>query len=345
MNEISLNNLSLNKIIPTSQETKILNIIKDYKVILQEHINDQNNTKFINKHISKIYVINLKKDVLRYNYIKTLFEKYKMNYTFVIVDKPLIETYKTLIGIFCASRFTINDAGCLLSHLWCLNNIIINKFDSTLIFEDDVIFHKNFEELFINIINKNVKYDYLKLGAADFNFTEKNANNVENGLYRPTKNAHKNFGTHSILYSIKGAEFVFNWRIQHLAFFDYKLLKVFEYFPDTAFVCYPNLVCAELSTSNLNHDYYNKMETDYYKQCFDNFSHTEYNFIYLDILSFMRLVKQENNDTYETYIDKLLETYLIEKGVTRERIILLKSRLVLDFFTLNDLKNIANITA
>ena len=43
---------------------------------------------------------------------------------------------------------TIGEVGCYLSHMWCLQDIVKNNYNNAIIFEDDIIVHKNFH-LFI----------------------------------------------------------------------------------------------------------------------------------------------------------------------------------------------------
>ena len=98
------------------------NLISKYKVTELNIVNTRS-LKFINRVLDKIFVINLKKDVMRRNYILVLMKKYKINFTLISVDKLNAEDYHK---INTNNDVTIEEAGCLLSHLWCLNNIIKN---------------------------------------------------------------------------------------------------------------------------------------------------------------------------------------------------------------------------
>ena len=100
----------------------------------------------------KIYVINLRKDKTRRSYIKTLFKKHKINYSLIIVDKFCYKSNEDKL------KFRLNEAvlGCVLSHLWCLKNAVFSGYEQFIIFEDDIIFHKNFTNLFANIMSKYI---------------------------------------------------------------------------------------------------------------------------------------------------------------------------------------------
>ena len=43
---------------------------------------------------------------------------------------------------------SIGEVGCYLSHMWCLNDIIKNNIKNAIIFEDDIVVRKNFENLY-----------------------------------------------------------------------------------------------------------------------------------------------------------------------------------------------------
>ena len=130
---------------------EILNIY-DIKIV-----DITNNIKNINQ--VKIYVINLISNTIRYNYINTIMKKMDLNYTFIIVDYPKEYICELIKSINRKTKKLNNgEIGCLLSHMWCLKKAINDNINKFIIFEDDIIFHKKFNELFYNITN-NQKYD------------------------------------------------------------------------------------------------------------------------------------------------------------------------------------------
>lgn len=99
--------------------------------------------------IDKIYVINMEKDVKRKEDTLKSFEKYKIpllalnsNYE---IKKAEDWTKKTAPKSF---RGPTNGGayGCCISHLKCIDDAIENKYDTILIMEDDLMYHKNFIE-------------------------------------------------------------------------------------------------------------------------------------------------------------------------------------------------------
>lgn len=291
----------------------LLNIIKNYNVSIVNVTNDERNVHFINSF--KIYVINLKSNITRRKYVEELFKKMEINYSLILVEKIDKSIIKDIDVVF-----SLSTLGCLLSHLWCLQDIIHNKNDKNIIFEDDVIFHKNFKEMFYELFNKkDITYDLLLLGACDFKFSTHNYKNVKNGLYTLTDESTSNttYGAHANYYSLKGAEFMFNrhMNLGKITFFDHTYYNVFSKLKNTAFICSPNLVVCELSTTNLNHLYpfFTEEETKYYNRCFIDFQFTDYHFVYLCFLECVG----------ETYEDKMVNYF---KG-DMEKVCKIKERL------------------
>lgn len=374
----------------------INNILNKYKVSIHE-IENTKKPNFINTKIKKIFVINLADNIIRRNYILTLMKKYSINFSLIVVNRI---TKKTR-DFFGNKNITKEELGCTLSHMWCLREIINKKYENSIIFEDDIIFHKNFKEMFVNIFQNN--YDFLLLGACDFSFKTLNkdlllVNNtkekkvtiqIENddtsettsvlthegsedehededeeeiqsfasgktvihpkihqsnnepfikNMYRPHKNSIKVYGAHANYYSLEGAKMMYDINSNNISFFDKFYMTMFKAFENTAFICYPNLIVSDISTTSLNHCYpfFSKAEELYYINCFDNFNFQDYNFIYLDIILKNKGVEIRKNDTYKDYITRLIR-YQFSSEKERE---VLKNRHVFDFFTIRDLEKI-----
>lgn len=252
-------------------------LLNNYDVILE---NNQNH--FIQPAINiPVYVINLEKDKYRRAYIKYIMKKMKINYTLVIV-KSCTEEMRDLLD----KKTKVGIAGCFLSHLWCINHAIKKKNgDYFLIFEDDVIFHKNFGYFFKKI--DYTKYDLLQLGCCDFNLK----NNMKNKLklqkntlnvYNPVEQA---LGAYGNIYNINFAKILLYEKINFFREFDSFDMYYQKY---NIGICYPNLVTAELSTTNLGHDYslFRNSKTlnfnNYFiNKCFYDFKYNDYYFIWI----------------------------------------------------------------
>jgi len=320
-------------------EDKIVNeikkIIENYNVKV---INIKNNSNsVINERVEQIYVINLIDDVEKRNYIITLFKKYGINFTFIVVDYIQNALYQKLYSKIQISK---NELGCCISHLWCLKQIIINKFKNAIIFEDDIILHKEFIKRFTKIYDKKPDMDFLLLGAHDHMFSSDNYKNVKNNLYKPNNESKKLYGAHANYYSLNGAKRQFFIRTTKISFFDKEYMLMFNHFPKS-YICYPNLVVANVTSSNLNHtrEILTNLELEYYKKCFINFKFEKYNFLYLNLLKNINFNDFNEKNTYENFTEK----YLYKHFYNFDKINAIKNRLVMDFFTIEDIKNIITI--
>lgn len=360
-------------------DVDIESILNKYKATIYDVINIKKKN-FINNRIKKIFVINLADNVVRRNYILVLMKKYNINFSLVVVNRINEKTYNLVAN----TKITKDELGCTLSHLWCLREIIKQNYENAIIFEDDIIFHKNFKEMFVSIFQND--YDFLMLGACDYSFKSLNNDQLLNekktmhptkvklnvsledtdnkiqlftteieddsqinletviekqspkNLYRPHENSIKLYGAHANYYSLEGAKMMYETKSRILTFFDKDYMIMFDRFDNSSFICYPNLVVSDISSSNLHHSYpfFSKSEELYYINCFENFKFTDYNFIYLDIILKHKGVKIREDDTYDSYMTRLIK-YQFSNSKERDHI---KNRIVLDFFTANDLEKI-----
>jgi GR25 family glycosyltransferase involved in LPS biosynthesis len=316
-----------------SRQKQVIKLVKKYNVKVVNILNDNNSE--INKRIQKIYVINLAEDIYKRNYIITLMKKYNINFTLVIVERISQEVFYE----FCKkSTISKEEFGCCLSHLWCLYQIILNKFTNAIVFEDDIILHKDFEQKIIDICDNIPNIDFLLLGAHDFNFSTLNYTKVKDTMYKPSVNKGNHYsniyGAHANLYSLKAAKRMFNIRTTQIDFFDSEYMLMFNYLP-SSYICFPNLVLSNISESNLGHDrtILSNSEQDYYNKCFIKLNFTKYNYIYIHLLKYITFINDD--DTYETLTDRYLSD-----SVDSENVQTIKKRIVMDFFTKNDIINI-----
>ena len=314
-------------------KNKCIQIINNYKVKV---INIENNIESeINKRVDRIYVINLLEDIHKRNYIITIMKKYGINFTLLIVERI---SYEILVQFDKNLPISVNELGCCISHLWCLYQIIYKKIKNVIIFEDDIILHKEFEQKFIHIYDKNPNIDFLLLGAHDYNFSKFNYKNVKDKIYKPSKdkdNFYNNlYGAHANYYSAKAAKRMFKIRTYKIDFFDKEYMLMFDYFPES-FICCPNLSLSNISDSTLGHEksILSYSEKEYYDDCFIDLNFNNYNFIYINLL--MKIKYIYSSDSYETLTNRYLK-----ECVAKEKIPLVKKRLVMDFFTIHDIMNI-----
>jgi GR25 family glycosyltransferase involved in LPS biosynthesis len=345
-------NAKLIKTIKKNQVRKIQDICKildNYKVYLTCYKRDEERKSILNEHTENIYVINLKNDVIRRNYINLLFKKLNIEYTLVVVEPISEELYSLLRGV--EKQLSKSEVGCSLSHLWCLKHIIKNKYrDGAIIFEDDIVVHKNFESMFGQLF-KEKQFDFLSMGACDFDFFTINYKNVTNGLYQPCSNTSKRcYGAHANYYSLNGAKYIFKLKSLFFSFFDNNFSKIFKHFNTSAFITYPNLFVTELSTSNINHNYhfYSSNEDYFYSNCFIDFKFQDYRFLYLCIIQKLVSYYERNKTTFEINnknIYQLLYNTLDDIPIEQEEKFSLIKRIDFYFFTSKDIQTIMDVAA
>ena len=197
-----------------------------------------------------------------------------------------------------------------------------------------------FEGLF-----KEKQFDFLSMGACDFDFFNINYKNVTDNLYQPCLNNSKRcYGAHANYYSLVGAKYIFRSKSLFFSFFDNNFSKVFKNFSQTAFITYPNLFVTELSTSNINHQYhfYSSDENYFYSNCFIDFKFQDYHFLYLCMVE--KLVNYyDKNKINNKNIYQLLYTTLDAMHLEEEKKVFLIQRIDLDFFTCKDIQTIMDV--
>jgi GR25 family glycosyltransferase involved in LPS biosynthesis len=325
----------------------IITILDNYKPHLTSYKRSEERKSILNHYSDNIYVINLKNDDLRRNYINLLFKKLNIEYTLVVVEPISDELFSLLRGV--EKQLSKSEVGCSLSHLWCLKHIIKNKYKGgAIIFEDDIVVHKNFESMFQQLF-KEKQFDFLSMGACDFDFFDINYKNVTNGMYQPCLNNSKRcYGAHANYYSLIGAKYIFRLKSLFFSFFDDNFSNIFKHFNRTAFITYPNLFVTELSTSNINHNYhfYSSNEDYFYSNCFIDFQFSDYRFLYLCMIQKLVEYYERNPTRLEINnknIYQLLYNTLDDILVEEEKKVSLIQRIDLEFFTCKDIQTIMDV--
>lgn len=262
--------------------------LKYYRVTERLYSNDNSNNKFVNSYLDQIYVINLEENRVRRKYIEFIMKSLNINFTLIIVKKINKNVYRLLQEEEKKDneKLTISEMGTYLSHLWCLKKCIQNQYNKFLILEDDIIFHKKFHELFKNVVSHK-EYDFLMLGASHFRYNL-NTYYVSNGVYRPTFDKLKGnlLGAFACMYSLDCAKHIFNLRRNEITYFDKNFYDIFKKYENTSAICNPNLILADVSNSNLNHNFgiigYDNLN-NYYTDCYNNLDITNYHYIFLDM--------------------------------------------------------------
>ncbi len=240
----------------------------------------------INDLVDNVYVLNLEKDLYKYNILKKkLDQKNIQHQRFVGVDgydgslqltekekafwKVLdeyrnSELYELVLkegaGILSSGfgAFRSKGAmGCLLSHMKIFEDAVKNKYDKILIFQDDIYFHNQFEELLDKRKWEIKRSALFYLGATEqenwvkaHNWTDPNwsRQHFEYGHYWATK---KTFGMFAVIVDKKVfAPFLKLVKFNFFADDQALALLAVSLFEGESLVSYPNLVMADTGFSN-----------------------------------------------------------------------------------------------
>ena len=160
-----------------------------------------NKQNLLNKIFDKIYVINLKQDVKKKIIIEKKLKELNIQYTiFEAIDGEKLKNVKLL------NYGNIGAVGCRLSHMKILEDAVKNNYTSILVFEDDVIFRKDFnkhlEEQYSTIKNNNVNWKLLYLGCSYHGLPKNIKNSID--YVETIGNAYGTFavGIHKDIYNV-----------------------------------------------------------------------------------------------------------------------------------------------
>jgi GR25 family glycosyltransferase involved in LPS biosynthesis len=297
-----------------------MDILNNYEAIIEKYVNGELNDNILNN--LPIYIINLKKDIARRNYVINMMSIMKINFNLVTVDKISDNLYKKIYKN--VHKQIINSKsiiGCALSHLYCLEVCLKEDYDKFLILEDDIIFHKSLNILLTEeILNKD--YDMLMLGACDTNYIKnvKETEDLDNGLsiYKPKKIC---LGAHANLYKKSFAKVVLETKC-NTALMEYDTDFTKFYSKYKIYVCEPNLVITELSTSNINHNFgfnfkkhnFGSFEKFLEKIFKKGFTYEDYKYITIDFMEYLKNNKDDNKK-YDEQINDYLNNFKLSENI------------------------------
>ena len=223
-----------------------------------------NNIQFDNKIslndiVDKIYVINLNRRPDRMERMKKILKEYNIVYErFPAIDgndinvmaewyniKNTKNTKNTIIS-------TVNAYGCLLSHLEIIKLAKKNNYKRVLIFEDDLRFHKNFDNEIKKIRYLPDNWKILYLGASQITI---DINNIpKNNFYY---HANKTDGAFAYIVDSSIYDEVIKLLETKIGPVDYLYKFIQDKYP--SYVLYPNIIIANVAESNTrNYDISNK---------------------------------------------------------------------------------------
>lgn len=203
---------------------------------------------YLNDIFDKIFVINLKKDIIKKEKILQQFNEHKIDFEFLDAVYGYDEPY---LSEFNQNKIlkSPGEYGYLQSWKKILEISIREKYKKILVFDDDVILLGNFEEkakIFFDSISKNWKV--INLGVSEFN--RFSLLQICNNYYHPIINTSGSFA-----FGVDSS--IFNELLESVikfdAAFDTKPLEnIYQKYYNECFVCYPNIVVANLLSGEIN---------------------------------------------------------------------------------------------
>lgn len=147
----------------------------------------------LNDYFDKIYCLNLDRRKDKWQKVSNQFEKFKIEVQrWSAIDGQTIsdETFdlynpNKIVGEDASNLGIVenkNSIACLLSHLQIILDAKKNNYKRILIFEDDIIFHKDYKSRMSKVVNSEWKILYL--GASQFDWT---GIVIDNDFYRCKK--------------------------------------------------------------------------------------------------------------------------------------------------------------
>ena len=213
----------------------------------------------LNNIVDKIYIINLEKDKYRLDILKPKLHKFKIKYKIIegIDGNNVVNNTKLRNGQY----------GCLLSHKKILEDALKNNYNQIAIFEDDIIFNRNFNTLFDKkykyLINKEKDYDILYIGSSQgyYQYKKKKWNNITiNKHYYKVKDT---LGAFAFIINKKVIKKILEELDKQILPIDTlikrKIIKNKNY---NCFALFPNIITTNVS--NMSNTSYKQRNQEYY---------------------------------------------------------------------------------
>ena len=215
----------------------------------------------INDLVDNVYVLSLESDLVKYEILARKLLALGIDHErFLGVDGSAPEFDPSLYGSGYGSAHRSSGAvACLLSHINILEDAIEKKYKKILIFQDDIYFHKDFNELIEGYADKIKECSGFYLGASEYspnavkqlklaNFPSFKAGELI--TYTPTNSTNGLFG---VILSEDAFKDSLKMMKCHFLPDDTAVHNVLcswgSRFKDSSFVAYPNLVIPDTGRS------------------------------------------------------------------------------------------------
>lgn len=206
-------------------------------------------------HFDNIYCINLNRRIDRWKLIEQRFKEKNIK----------VEKFDAIDGYFLKDEngLSKNEMGCICSHLEIIKDAKKNGYKKILIFEDDVYFSFDFKKRLQSL--NNLEWKLLYLGASQYSW-----NNIDTSKY--FYHSEKTLGTFA--YAVDAS--IYDDMIQELskkdAPADGMLVEIQKKYYGHCFTMYPNIVIADVRTSDIRGGRDMKFHAEKMKWDLNNFS-------------------------------------------------------------------------
>lgn len=199
----------------------------------------------INDYFDHIYCLNLDRRIDKWEIIKNKFEILNINaHRFSAVDGNQLP----LDVLSKQPKLNKHEIGCKLSHYNIIKDAKKNNYKRILIFEDDVIFTLNFNELLNEYINKIENWKLFYLGYSQHYWSE--VEYLTNDILK----SNKIDGTFA--YAIDNSIFDDILNTQNILDkpIDNTLFEIQKKYNNRCYMCFPPLVIADIKDSEIRGD-------------------------------------------------------------------------------------------
>lgn len=222
--------------------------------LINNCINNMNNNnkikiKCLNDFVDKIYLINLERRTDKFEKISNKLNELKINFKKInAIDGSNIQIRDEWIQYLeKGSKISSPGAyGCLLSHLQIFKDAKQNNYKNILILEDDIIFHKNFNNELCKLNDIPEDYSIIYLGATQFRHVKNDFKNY----YQ----ANESYGTFAYIIKYTIFDTLIDILEQRQLDIDVSLLAIQKLYK--CYVLWENIIIADLSKSDIRTEQY-----------------------------------------------------------------------------------------
>ena len=245
------NKLSNNKIEIIKRDYTIFNKLYKYSLLLKHE-----NKSTINQYIDKVYCINLVKNNKKLDNCLNLFNKHRIDCEIIRVNElDKVNYFNKILKLYekeeiYQKKFFIKkngELGLTISTILCLLDAYRNNLKNIIIFEDDILIHKNLEDEMFKLKDIILDKDYVYLGASQHSWHKLKI--ISNKNYYEYNKSNPSTGTFAIFLNKKMIEIALKEYLKMIYIVDNLNILIKEKLK--IITIFPNLVISDVSESDI----------------------------------------------------------------------------------------------